>query len=198
MRVVRREREAGEQGRTATEPQRRLFLALWPQSSLQVTLAEATRGALLAGGGRPVPPESFHITLAFLGSVPERRLVEVIAIVGRVADETAWPALQFDFDGIEYWKKSKVVCATASSPPPGAVALADTLKSQLHAAGFTPDLKPFRAHITLVRKVLRPIPIPAMNIEPVILNFTAFALVESRTEPEGAVYRVLESFPLAS
>jgi 2'-5' RNA ligase len=34
-------------------------------------------------------------------------------------------------------------------------------------------------------------------MEPVEWRFTAFALVESKTDPEGPVYTVLQSFPLA-
>jgi 2'-5' RNA ligase len=189
MRVARSESEV-------RESQRRLFFALWPRDAFQVRLAEATRSVMTASGGRAVPSENFHITLAFLGSVPQRRLVEVFAIAERVADEIERPPLQLAFDGIEYWKKAKVVCATASATPPGATELADALKSRLTTAGFTPDLKPFRPHVTLVRKVLRPL--PTMHIDPVVWNFREFVLLESRTEPEGAVYCTLRSYRLGN
>jgi RNA 2',3'-cyclic 3'-phosphodiesterase len=193
MRVARSEPEAGERARIPAEPRRRLFFALWPPSAAQLALADATHGVLLACDGRLVPPENFHVTLAFLGAVPERRLAEVIAIAGRVAREIELPALQLAFDGIEYWKKPRVVCATASVPSPGAVALADTLKSRFSAAGFTPDLKPFRTHVTLARKVHPRRPLTTM--EPIIWSFTDFVLVDSKTLPEGSVYTVLERFP---
>jgi RNA 2',3'-cyclic 3'-phosphodiesterase len=189
MRVARSEPEA-------REPHRRLFFALWPQDAFQVTLADATRSAVVGWGGRAVPPENFHITLAFLGSVPQRRLAEVVAIAGQVADEIDRPPLQLAFDGIEYWKKAQVVCATASATPPAAIELADALKSQLTAAGFAPDLKPFRAHVTLARKVPRGSHEGTMRT--VLWRFTEFALVDSRTGPEGALYSVLNSWPLCT
>ena len=142
-------------------------------------------------------PESLHVTLAFLGAVPDADLGKVEAIAAEVASKAEHAPVQLAFNAIEYWKKPQVICATAPVPTAGASladALATTLKSRLVAAGFTPDLKPFRAHATLVRKVPRGTYDHALR--PVIWSFTDFALVESRTEPQGAVYRVLRSFPL--
>jgi 2'-5' RNA ligase len=175
-----------------------LFFALWPAHALQVSLAETTQNVVLAAGGRPVPPENFHVTLAFLGLVPEVRISQVRAIAQEVANEVAHPPVQVNFDAIEYWKKPGLVCATARPATAGnasAAALAGALKSHLTGAGFTPDLKPFRAHITLARKAVHPI--PTMDLDPVAWSFGEFVLVESRTELQGAVYRVLESCPLS-
>jgi hypothetical protein len=48
----------------------------------------------------------------------------------------------------------------------------------------------------VVRKVVRPGPIGGMR--PVVWRFAELALVESRTLPEGALYSVVESFPLCA
>jgi RNA 2',3'-cyclic 3'-phosphodiesterase len=177
-----------------------LFFALWPDHALQVALADATESVVLASGGRPMPPENFHLTLAFVGSVPESSVAKVEAVGHQVAAELERSPVQLALDAIEYWKKAKVVCATASAPRGAGVRLADALatalKSRLTAAGFTPDLKPFRAHVTLARKVPRRC--GDHTIQSVLWSFKEFVLVESRTEAEGSVYRVLESFPLLS
>jgi 2'-5' RNA ligase len=181
-----------------------LFFALWPDRALQVALADATQGVVLASGGRPMPADNFHVTLAFVGSVPESRVAKVEAVGHQVAAEVERTPVQLTMDAIEYWKKAKVVCATvqvspsAGARPPDAMGarLADTLstalKSRLTAAGFTPDLKPFRAHVTLARKV--PTGTHGGSVPPVHWTFTEFALVESLTESQGAVYRVLGTF----
>jgi RNA 2',3'-cyclic 3'-phosphodiesterase len=147
-----------------------------------------------------MPPEFFHVTLAFLGSVPEERVSEVKAIARQVATEVALTSVEVCFDVIEYWKKAGVICATARADSRAdgtrAGTLASALKSHLTAAGFAPDLKPFRGHVTLARKISRPV--RQSDLSPVGWSFTDFALVESRTETRGAVYRVLESFPLSS
>jgi 2'-5' RNA ligase len=166
-----------------------------------------------------MPAHNLHVTLVFLGSVADRRIPELEAIADRVAaascsnaeaaalgsaasrmvvssatgaDAQLGPPLVFD--RIQHWKKPRVLTATAGAPSAAASALAEALRANLTTAGFTPDLKPFRAHVTLARKVLRPV--STMDIEPVVWSFTDFALVESRTEPEGAVYTVLQTFPL--
>jgi 2'-5' RNA ligase len=64
-----------------------LFFALWPDHALQQSLAETTQTVVLAAGGRPVPPENFHLTLAFLGSVPDARISEVAALGANVASQ---------------------------------------------------------------------------------------------------------------
>jgi 2'-5' RNA ligase len=192
------------------EPARRLFFALWPDDEERSALAQATAKPVRHCGGRPVPVTSLHATLAFLGSVPEVRLDELHAIASEVAGE--WPAeslpLQLLFDRLVHWAKPQILCALGSedSGAGGAdapadahagrvAALAATLKNKTAAAGFTPDLKPFRAHVTVARKVLHA---PAENTLPTVAwSFDAFALVESRTEPSGPVYSVIESYLLA-
>jgi 2'-5' RNA ligase len=77
---------------------------------------------------------------------------------------------------------------------PSAPALSATLKSETAAAGFSPDLKPFRAHLTVARKVAHAP--SALALQPVLWRFDAFALIESHTHPAGPVYSVIESYLL--
>jgi 2'-5' RNA ligase len=72
----------------------------------------------------------------------------------------------------------------------------DSLGTALKAAGFTPDLKlPYRVHATLARKVTHAVRLP--QITPQVWTFDSFALVESKTRPEGPDYSVVTSWPLA-
>ena len=174
-------------------------------------LADAAQSALQAGGGRLVPAFNFHVTLVFVGSVAEVRMQDLVTIAGEVSAaargsrEFSSGPLQVAFDGVEYWRKPKIICATAGMPSAAASALSEALKTGLLAAGFTPDLKSlwsvgrrekqeFRPHITLARKVAHPI--HSIGIQPVLWSFTDFALVDSRTEPSGSVYTVLQTFSL--
>lgn len=74
------------------------------------------------------------------------------------------------------------------------VSLARTLRHRPAPSGFASDLKPFRPHVTVVRKVSRLGRIDKMH--PVVWTFTEFALIESRTLPEGVSYSVVEALPL--
>jgi RNA 2',3'-cyclic 3'-phosphodiesterase len=188
------------------EPSRRLFFALWPPDESRAALVEATHSVVSAatgagagtgttGAGRAVLPENLHVTLAFLGSVPERRLEEVVAIGAQVADEDRVPAFEVVFDRVEYWRKPGILCATASAAPPEAITLAADLKSQLTAAGFAPDPKPFRAHVTLARKVTAR-PGQLVNPREIRWPMAEFSLVESQTHTKGSVYSVVRSYRL--
>jgi 2'-5' RNA ligase len=180
------------------EPTRRLFFALWPDEALQRALIHATGNAVGACGGRPVPSESLHVTLVFVGSVLERRIPELMRIGGQLA--SAFPRdavpLQLTFDHIEHWKKAQIICALARNESAGAIALAETLKNELVRQGFSPDLKPFRAHVTLARKVPRGS--HDYTMQSVLWSFTGCALVESRTGPSGSLYSILGSWPLCT
>ncbi len=203
---------------------RRLFFALWPSAEQQGAIAGAAREFVHDSGARAVPDTNLHVTLAFLGSVSEARVGELAAIAHRVAASgAARPPLRIVFDRVEYWKKAQVLCAVPSRLAPearanvrrdcdpmlasdgegrdvasarDAASLAAALKLDLVAAGFTPDLKPFRAHVTLARKVPRRSDWN-LCLRPVSWRFTGFSLIESRTAASGALYSVVESWLLA-
>jgi 2'-5' RNA ligase len=146
---------------------------------------------------------NLHVTLAFLGSVPERRLPE-LAEIARGAAETLRAAfadagspaipIELAFDRLEYWRAAHLLCALPAEPPGSVASLARNLQELLAGRGFAPDLKPFRPHVTVMRKVVRPGPMGEMH--PVVWRFTELALIESRTLAEGALYSVVEAFPL--
>ena len=58
-----------------------------------------------------MPPGNLHVTLAFLGMVPGKALARLIELGG----QGPWPAVQLDFERLEYWAKPRVVVAI---PPP--------------------------------------------------------------------------------
>jgi len=184
---------------------RRLFFALWPDEATRAALVHATRKAVRSCGGRPVAAHNLHATLLFLGSVAESRVSEVRAIAARAAASMAEQGTVdssspgFVFDQVAFWKKAHVLVAMPSvaggTGDVVAGALVEVLQRETNNAGFAPDPKPFRPHVTLARKVafLK----TTLTMQPVPWSFADFALVESRTNAEGPVYTVLEAYPLA-
>ena len=155
------------------------------QAALSAAADSIVAEALHAGSSvRRVPAENFHLTLAFLGSVALDRMAAVEAVGAQCA---RGHPIEVVLDGIEHWRKPQVLCATASETPPVASALAETLKRALVEQGFTPDLKPFRVHATVARKVRRVA--RELRIEPVRWRFDSLHLVESKTAPAGSTYR---------
>jgi 2'-5' RNA ligase len=182
---------------TASEPAQRVFFALWPQEQERQALSRATAKAASRCGGRPVPAPNLHVTLAFIGSVPRRRVPELRALALRTAGAFAQHApLALRFETLAHWPRQQILCTLAAAAPPAAQALAEALKDGAAAAGFTPDLKPFHAHVTVARKVTHAPSRPALRA--IVWRFDAFALVDSRTEPAGPIYSVIESYLLAN
>ena len=182
-------------------PARRLFFALWPDETQRAALVHAAARIVRHCGGRPVPEENLHVTLAFLGSVPEPRVEELSAIGRRAAATFPAEALPIavSLETLEHWARAQVLAVLERAEEPraaaaGAAALAQILSAGTLAAGFSPDLKPFRVHVTVARKVARP---PrSRDMRRVEWSFDEFALIESRTLEEGPVYSVVESYVL--
>jgi 2'-5' RNA ligase len=179
----------------------RLFFAFWPSGRMQAELIEAASEAVRAAGGRAIPQGNLHATLAFLGSVPRARFDGLGAIANEVAsswrsradDSSRKPPIVLRFDGTEHWRRAEILVAHASQVPQNATNLARELKDALVAGGFSPDLKPFHAHVTLARKVQRA---RDAAMSPVTWSFDSFALVSSQTAPSGSSYSVVQRWAL--
>lgn len=173
---------------------------------MQKALADAAesvvRSSEEAGAGvRRVPAQNFHLTLAFLGSVPQAHLAAIDELASRCARSASVSdgSVEVVLDGVEHWRKPQILCVTGNATPVAATRLAESLKGALKAEPqLAPDFNPlepeFRSHVTIARKVRRPIR-PA-RIEPQVWSFGAFALVESRTRPQGSEYAVVATYPL--
>lgn len=164
---------------------------------MQSALSEAAQPVIATCDGNPTPAENLHLTLAFLGSVPVDRVPAITPIAARVAlafQDVANAPLEIELNTLDYWRKSAILCATSTGEAPVASALAETLKRVLTENGFAPDLKPFRPHATLARKVRHVT--RERNMPPVLWSFRDFHLVESRTAPSGALYSSREIYPL--
>ncbi len=184
-------------GRAEKPGQLRLFFALWPSDAQRQALAAATADAVAPIEGRVVPPHNLHVTLAFLGSVPGRSFVNLVAIGGQ-GDH---PAVELGFNRLAYWPKPRVVVALPGKVPPAAARIVDRLWAELLPLGFERENRPWQPHLTLVRRVRGTPPadfgprLPAKAAAAAAAGW-GLALVESSTHPEGVRYRPLAEWPL--
>lgn len=166
---------------TGAGTRQRLFFALWPEPALQRRFYDAGRELLHANVGRRLPPENLHLTLVFLGAVTaEQRDCLLAAAAVRAAPFT----LRFDISG--YWKRPQLLWVGCRESPASLRSLVDALKEIAAGCGFTPEARPYVPHLTLVRKLRRPLR-PAAP-EAIDWAVEGFALVESRTDAAGARY----------
>lgn len=176
----------------------RLFFALQPEPKQKTALAE--RAAPLAAQleAQVIPAENIHATLCFIGAVAPADLEKLKS----VAAAQHARGLSLRFDTLEYWQKPRILCATGGESviPAPVLELADGLGRGAQAAGFQPDIKPFRPHLTLARKIA---PAHAARCEwpqtfdpPLLVRCDRFVLMESRRGESGSIYSVVDSWPL--
>lgn len=165
---------------------RRLFFALWPDRT--------ARRALQARAGRTVHAADLHVTLLFLGAVPEARLPALFAAAAIVR---ARP-LALRFDALECWQGGRI-CVAVAAPNAAAQALHRQLRALAQGLGLAVERRPFVPHITLARNLSRPLAAGLRRpLSPVRVSATHFCLAESRATPAGkSRYTVLRSWPLA-
>ncbi len=130
-------------------PRARLFLALDLPDDLRQGVAAWGKRELRDPALRVVPVESLHITLAFLGYLPERefgRLGKIVAGLDaaapkiRLADPLAKPSL----------RRARLFALPAESP--GAIALQSELELALvDKRLYKPEKRDFWPHVTVAR-----------------------------------------------
>ena len=167
----------------------RLFFALEPSEDALRALADCAARVARETGGRPMPADKIHLTLAFLGEVPEVRIPEAEG----AAEASGGPPFTLVLDRLGAFRRAGIAWAGASQPDPALLRLQGTLAAHLGARGFTLEPRPFSPHVTLARKVdktLRDLP-----FEAVAWRVTDFALVRSNLV--SGKYETLRRWALA-
>ena len=166
----------------------RLFLAL--ELPDDVVEALVSWGKRYLDRGRPV--ESFHATLAFLGSRPRS---ELDTILGALREATS-AAARFTLEPVRYRETRSVGMLVLADPSGEASRLAERLQAKLEDAGvYRREARPWLPHVTVLRFRERP------RLSPPLPETGAFApsgaaAFLSRLHPSGARYQVLESCSL--
>ena len=177
----------------AEKKNRRLFFALWPTDAVRAQLAAAAES--YSSFGRVIAARNLHVTLIFLGAVPEERVAGVL--------ESARSAQKLTFDGkfsvhfvaVELWRRSSLICLTAGQAPPELLRIVGRLGAELRGRGFElREHEMFRPHVTLVRDVVRGSKVAGAASVPWPVD--SFALVESKVGQRGSEYTVLEQWRL--
>jgi 2'-5' RNA ligase len=168
---------------------RRLFFALWPDEPTRQQLLRETRRLVRRCQGKPVPPENYHVTVAFVGTVPAERF-DAIAAAGRATEFAQFELL---FERVGYWPRPRVLWVAPSRCPPALNTLVSMLWDRLSDAGLEREARAYQPHLTLCRKLGRPIEARLAN--PVRWSVSSFVLVESVVVDGRSIYQVMERFP---
>lgn len=164
---------------------RRVFFALWPDERVRGQLAAVQEA--LGFTGRPVVPENFHVTLAFIGNTDSRYLECLV----HAAAQVRFAPFEFTIDRTGYFRKPRVAYLAPGGLPEPMAALHQFLISRLQVCGYKPEARPLQPHVTLARKSDAP---PQGEFSPLVWPVHSFCLVESRTESSGAAYSLLHTY----
>lgn len=146
--------------------------------------------------GKWVPPQNYHLTIAFLGSVDVGRVDDVRAAVRRAAMRLA--PLDVPLDAVGAFpteRRARVAWVGSSARLPAFGTVCGVVRSELAVLGFSFD-RHADAHVTLARSDGRAA-LPAVappHVSP--LHVDALTIYRSITAPSGARYEALERIPL--
>jgi RNA 2',3'-cyclic 3'-phosphodiesterase len=168
----------------------RLFFALLPDSQVRHTITTAAHALELGAASALVPPENYHVTLAFVGEVPASQIPALLNI--GAAQRSAKFAIRFD--AYEYWPTPKVVVVAARECPQSLEGLWQRLQTDLARHDLAPEHQHLRPHVTLARKVSQAPVLQAMSA--IGWSAQAFSLMHSNTAGARPIYTVVDTWPL--
>jgi len=144
-------------------------------------------------------PESWHITLQFLGSTTLQQYECVTAHLR----ELRYPPIQIRLGALDTFNRAGILFVDVLVSPE-LLALQQAVTAATAPCGFTPEMRPYHPHITLARRKgkgggmeLRKLK-SRIDPPPRFSSFTAenFVLYESIPTPEGSRYEIREQFSL--
>jgi 2'-5' RNA ligase len=179
----------------------RVFIAIDLPNEVRDRLREVQQELRsLTNSVRWVAPESIHITLKFVGQVPEKRIEDIDTALRGVT----WKAFTVTVRGVGFFpgtRSPRVFWAGMEAPT--MKGLAEHLDTRMERLGFDKEKRAFRPHITLARakesRIDSSLVLGATQYEE--HNFGSFTadrvfLFQSTLKPSGAVYEKLKEYLL--
>lgn len=106
-----------------------------------------------------VAPQNIHLTLKFLGNVPDESVTKAIEIMKKCCEGVAPFRLEVKgVGGFPDLRRPRVLFVDAVDEPATAASLARRLNKEMTRAGVPKEDRPFRSHLTIGR-VRRPRPL---------------------------------------
>ena len=183
----------------------RLFVALEIPSMVRENLAELlTSLRAVSPQTRWVRPENLHVTLKFIGELPEAKLGVIRSALAAVRSDQP---VMLDFRGLGFFPNQKHprVFWAGIEASPNLKLLAAQIEKAMEKVGIPREQRPFSPHLTLAR--FEP-PWLAEQLRAAIQEHAArefgplrtnqFHLIESKLKPSGAEYTTVESFSFAA
>ena len=170
----------------------RLFVSINFDEKTIERLAGVQRRLSNMGRGRFVPPENLHLTLAFLGEVPDVK----VPLLSEALRNVEAPALDLKIARIGTFSEESGLWWAGLEGNRKLNDLQESIAAALEEAGFKVEKDKFKPHITLVRDYAKGRDFDAKKALPKPFAFTvsSFSLMRSELSGRGAVYTDLERY----
>ena len=185
----------------------RAFIAIIPPTTLQQTIA-AIRQVFqrLSLPWRWVPPDHIHLTLRFLGNVPDESVISLLQAIEQASQgQTAFPLRARVLGCFPHPARPRVLWVGLDDPSQALERLNERLITALTPLGFPPEDRPFHPHLTLARVQNRS---PSSQLFPMLQIYqnwdfgeflvTNIHLMKSQIQRGGSLYTILRSVTLQS
>jgi 2'-5' RNA ligase len=185
----------------------RAFIAITPPTTLQQTMAEVCQVfERLSLPWRWVTPDHIHLTLRFLGNVPDESVTSLLQAMEQATQgQTAFPLRARALGCFPHPTRPRVLWVGLDDPSQTLGHLNERLMAALTPLGFPPEDRPFHPHLTLARIQNR---MPSNQLLPILktyqnMNFGEFLvtrihLVQSHLHRGGYLHTILRSVTLHS
>ena len=120
-------------------------------AALRTSFSRAQRAIESTGADvKSVEGENIHITLKFLGEIPESKTAQVADLIKGIS----FKAFTLDFHGVGVFpalSRPSVIWAGVSGEASEMLAVFTEVERGLRRLGFEPERRPFQPHVTLCR-----------------------------------------------
>ena len=158
-----------------------------------------TAGDLRVGWERP---EKLHITLKFLGDVPETRLGLMEAALGMAAAEIGSYIASLSGTGYFPPRGFPRVLWLGVDDQGETARVSSSLENELAGRGYPREIREFSPHLTIgrLREPERSRKLAEIHLqkkfEPISFKVSELVLYESSLQPSGSIHTRLQTFPL--
>jgi RNA 2',3'-cyclic 3'-phosphodiesterase len=173
----------------------RLFVAIRPPQPVRSTLLEAMHGVR---GVHWQDEDQLHLTLRFIGEVDRHKANDVAAALVTIRHRSFSLAL----NGVgQFERRGKGALWAGVTPQDDLRTLHKKVDQVCQRAGIAPDPRAYHPHITLARFGRGSGPIDAFaeasgGLLSAPFTVDEFRLYESHLKSDGALYNVVERYPL--
>jgi 2'-5' RNA ligase len=150
-----------------------------------------------------VKPGNIHVTLKFLGEVPEEKIDEIFSATGKAVEGTKRFTMSLKGMGtFPDFKRPRVIWVGTGSGQEELSGMAGRIEDEMEKIGFPKEKRRFSAHFTIgrvkspkgVEKLMEMVKSSDFQTEEIAVS--EVVVMRSQLHPAGAIYTPLKKIPL--